>query len=366
MKISIKNLIGSTLLLLSTQSYAVNYIDVLAVTDSFSSGHINQLVKYINYTNTSLTNTQLDYQLRIVGMKEGISSEITQLTHVERIEALANDTYNTEYYRQLVGADVVVMIDEHSSTASGCGRAYGLDRQWIHYSDYAVMSMSGESSSCADHIFAHEFGHILGGAHEDDSAGQYDDEARGYKDQNVATATSVIYYTTELHLATPVYSSKDITYNGKKIGDATHDMRTTMLETLPIIGGHFNEVVTGTTYSTVPESSSDVLTEVEEGHGLTNNAYFYLEISSPLTQDVSVRCATRDGTAKRYVDYVPIDTRCTISTGETSMVIEIPVIGDFESEGNETFELVLTDPQGAKFPDGITELTATRTIVDDD
>ena len=34
-------------------------------------------------------------------------------------------------------------------------------------------------------------------------------------------------------------------------------------------------------------------------------------------------------------------------------------------EGNETFSLVLTNPHGAAFPAGQTELTAQRTILDD-
>ena len=40
-------------------------------------------------------------------------------------------------------------------------------------------------------------------------------------------------------------------------------------------------------------------------------------------------------------------------------------LADSHIKGNETFSLVLSNPQGVDFPVGLVELTAQRTIIDD-
>jgi len=44
----------------------------------------------------------------------------------------------------------------------------------------------------------------------------------------------------------------------------------------------------------------------------------------------------------------------------------VEIIADSIQESDEDFRLLISNPQGASFPDGITEISVTRTIVDDD
>ena len=95
-------------------------------------------------------------------------------------------------------------------------------------------------------------------------------------------------------------------------------------------------------------------------------AWFLLELSTPLSTDAQVNYSTRDGTAIAGQDYEATTGVARIEAGETHVAIQVNLIDDQITEGNETFSLVVTDPVGGTFGDGIVELTATRTIIDND
>ncbi len=114
-----------------------------------------------------------------------------------------------------------------------------------------------------------------------------------------------------------------------------------------------------------PTKSSEVITQPLEGDKNHIN-YFLLEISEPLTTAASVHYHTQDNTALAGQDYIAISGIATIRKGETSTVIAVEIIADTIKENNETFSLVVTDPEGAIFPTNMTEITATHTIIDDD
>jgi len=119
------------------------------------------------------------------------------------------------------------------------------------------------------------------------------------------------------------------------------------------------------TSSIIPSTPTEVDTMPTEGDSNHTN-YFLLQITSALSVDASVSYTTQDGTATAGLDYISTSGTATISAGETSTVIGVEIIGDNTSEGNETFLLAISNPQGGIFPTGVTEITATRTIVDDD
>ncbi len=114
-----------------------------------------------------------------------------------------------------------------------------------------------------------------------------------------------------------------------------------------------------------PLIPADVVTQPLEGDYNHIN-YFLLQISAPLSVDASVDFATRDGSAIAGEDYVATSGTATIAAGETSTLIAVEIIADTISEADETFELVITNPQGGIFPEGTTEISAMRTIIDDD
>ncbi|MBF0265260.1 MAG: hypothetical protein HQL46_08305 [Gammaproteobacteria bacterium] len=103
--------------------------------------------------------------------------------------------------------------------------------------------------------------------------------------------------------------------------------------------------------------------DVSESDGITN---FTLQLSKPLSVDVSVDYYTKDITAQSPVDFKSSDGTATIKAGEKSTDIPIEIIDDTNEESNETFNLIITNPIGVKFPYGVTEISASRTIVDND
>jgi|GEM_PF-2465749 len=121
---------------------------------------------------------------------------------------------------------------------------------------------------------------------------------------------------------------------------------------------------TGTSQS-APTSASEVVANPSEGNSNHTN-YFFLEINKAISNDISVDYATRDGTAIAGSDYIATSGTATIKAGDTYTTFAVEIIGDTIAEDTETFELVLTNPQGASFPTGVTEITASRTVRDDD
>jgi len=114
-----------------------------------------------------------------------------------------------------------------------------------------------------------------------------------------------------------------------------------------------------------PKKSSNVDKTPLEGN-INHISYFLLQISQPLGHDVTVDYTTRDVSAIANFDYISVTGTATINMGERSTIIGIEIIGDLISELNETFQLVISNPKGATFPEGISEITAIKTIIDDD
>lgn len=115
----------------------------------------------------------------------------------------------------------------------------------------------------------------------------------------------------------------------------------------------------------VPTKSSEVdLTPKEKDSNHTT--YFLLAINPPLSVDASIDYRTRDDTAIAGKDYISIAGTASIKAGKTSVTIAVEIIGDTIAESDERFALVISNPKGANFPSGKTELIAYKTIIDDD
>ncbi len=92
--------------------------------------------------------------------------------------------------------------------------------------------------------------------------------------------------------------------------------------------------------------------------------YFQLAIDQALTIDATVSYQTQDGTAKAGKDYSIASGTATIEAGQTSTTIRVNILTDTLVEGAETFFLNITNPIGAKFPNGATTINVQHTIVD--
>ncbi|MDZ8085594.1 MAG: Calx-beta domain-containing protein [Nostoc sp. DedQUE12b] len=109
-------------------------------------------------------------------------------------------------------------------------------------------------------------------------------------------------------------------------------------------------------------SISDV--SVSEGNtGTTTNANFTITLSNPSYQQVTVNYNTSDGTAQvSDSDYNSDSGTIIFAPGETSKTLSIGVIGDNQSEANETFSVNLSGETNATIADSL----GIATIIDDD
>lgn len=100
----------------------------------------------------------------------------------------------------------------------------------------------------------------------------------------------------------------------------------------------------------------------QEGNTGTNSLTFFLDLSFPGAQPISVNYATASGSATAGSDYQATSGTLTFVPGETSKTITILVNGDRLPEPNETFFVNLSSPTNATITDG----QGVGTIVDDE
>ena len=92
-----------------------------------------------------------------------------------------------------------------------------------------------------------------------------------------------------------------------------------------------------------------------------------IRLSNPASQHVTFEYGLTAGTASEDLDYMlPTNRRKTISAGDTTDAIAIPILNDEIVEGTETFDLILRITSGAVFSTGQTESTVTISIFDDE
>ena len=102
---------------------------------------------------------------------------------------------------------------------------------------------------------------------------------------------------------------------------------------------------------------------IKEGDNGVKNLEFEITTSSIVFNDVSIDYHTEDGTAIAGEDYVSVVTStATISAGQDRATISIGINGDTKIELDETFDVVLNNPQGVK----VVKDRATGTIENDD
>ncbi len=94
--------------------------------------------------------------------------------------------------------------------------------------------------------------------------------------------------------------------------------------------------------------------------------HFKLSLSAALDVKASVSFETRDGSAMAGFDYIAKKGTATIEVGKTEQLIGITIIGDSIAEGDESFSLVITNPVNGTFPNSVSEVIATHTILNDD
>ena len=121
--------------------------------------------------------------------------------------------------------------------------------------------------------------------------------------------------------------------------------------------------------SGAPTTPEQVATVVTEGNGAPTLTYFLVELSGLVdfeSQSYSVDYATRDGTAKAGEDYIAQQGTLIFYPGDAAVAIVVEIISDWRAEPTETLYLDIFNPVGGSFLNDQVQLTAMRTILDND
>jgi hypothetical protein len=122
-------------------------------------------------------------------------------------------------------------------------------------------------------------------------------------------------------------------------------------------------------YVQQPATQASVQKSVVEGTGGTTPVYFWVQFNgyrSDPNQIVSVDYKTRSGSALAGQDFIATQGTLNIYPNEDHALVMVEIIADTLPEADETFYLDVFNPVGASFGPGVVQLTAVRTIVNDD
>ena len=100
--------------------------------------------------------------------------------------------------------------------------------------------------------------------------------------------------------------------------------------------------------------------QIVEGAG--NTVTFTVTLGEESAKEVTVKYATADGTAEAGQDYTAKSGSLRFAAGDTSETVQVSITNDRISEEDETFTLVLSDPENAT----ANNPSGTATIVDND
>ena len=101
---------------------------------------------------------------------------------------------------------------------------------------------------------------------------------------------------------------------------------------------------------------------VTEGNSGSLNLLLNVTLDVTSTSTITVKYATSDGSATAGSDYSNRNGTLTFAAGVANQTISVPVTGDTQVEGDETFTVNLSEPSNAAIQDG----QATAIIFNDD
>jgi hypothetical protein len=122
-------------------------------------------------------------------------------------------------------------------------------------------------------------------------------------------------------------------------------------------------------YESPPATQAAVQKTVNEGNSGTTPVYFWVQLNGYRIDPniiVSVDYKTRNGTALSGQDYIATQGTLKIYPNESHALVLVEIISDTLPELDETFYLDVFNPVNAGFGEGLVQLTAMRTIVNDD
>ena len=122
-------------------------------------------------------------------------------------------------------------------------------------------------------------------------------------------------------------------------------------------------------YERAPATQAAVQKMVNEGNSGTTPVYFWVQLSGYRYDPnliVSVDYKTRNGSALAGQDFLATQGTLKIYPNEDHALVAVEIMADNSPEADETFYLDVFNPINANFGEGLVQLTAVRTILNDD
>jgi len=94
-------------------------------------------------------------------------------------------------------------------------------------------------------------------------------------------------------------------------------------------------------------------------------AVFDVTQSGTPNAPAKIKFNTADGTATAGSDYISTSGNLSVPAGGSGVIL-VPIVGDTQKEETEQFTVVLTKQDGTPLVEGVNEIDATGTIIDDD
>ncbi len=137
-----------------------------------------------------------------------------------------------------------------------------------------------------------------------------------------------------------------------------------------LIGGFLGDTLDGGTGNDVVLGQPQALSAISnvaiaEGNNGTKNAVITATLLYVSQNTITVDYATQAGTATSPADYTATSGTLTFAPGTRTQTLMVPIIGDTEIEGSESFSVVLSNPidLGDVGPAGSVALQRTTTVV---
>ncbi|MCG8622843.1 MAG: autotransporter domain-containing protein [Proteobacteria bacterium] len=139
--------------------------------------------------------------------------------------------------------------------------------------------------------------------------------------------------------------------------------------TLSLTNPNNATIASNSTTATIADTNSPPVITLTAPTSATNEgeaAQFIITLDTASGKNISVDYTTQDLTATSPSDYTPTTGTLVIEAGETRGEIPVPVLTDSLDEADETFALLLTNPNNATLATGTANATATAIIADID
>ncbi|MFN5514091.1 MAG: peptidylprolyl isomerase [Cyanobacteriota bacterium] len=138
-------------------------------------------------------------------------------------------------------------------------------------------------------------------------------------------------------LVTPKITNNQLTldYLPNQVGSANITVRATNL---------FGEAIDHTfTAQVLPTLTLSANQTIVEGFSNPQTVAYTVSLSNASNQAITVSYSTTNGTAQGGLDYTPVNGTLTFNPGNTSQIINVPILNDSLNESNETFNLTLSN-----------------------